>query len=374
MNNSLKKEIALLAGLWTLLGARSRAPMTTALLTAGTTALYLSSLRKDFDLRGRNVLVTGGSRGLGLSLAWNLLERGAAGLTLVARDQGELDKARAILIAQFPNARVWTTACDVTDGNALATMLDQAVKKMGSIDLLVNNAGSILVGPFSSMDREDFEAQMKLHLYAVIEATQLIFAHFKTRGGGRILNICSLGGKVAVPHMLPYDASKFALAGFSQGVAAELAAHGIVVTTAYPTVMRTGSPIQAVFKGNHEKEFEWFGAIDNLPGLSMSADKAAKKILDAVEDGRTEVILSLPAKARMFFGAIFPETMHALMGLVARILPSEDSTVRKTGAQSSGRFASNPLLAPLKRKAREAETTYNQEARHDADFNMGLLH
>lgn len=374
MNNSLKKEIALLAGLWTLIGARSRAPMTTALLAAGTTALYLSSLKKDFDLEGRNVLITGGSRGLGLSLAWNLLERGAGGLTLVARDQAELDKARAILIAQFPHARVWTAPCDVTDGTALASTLDQAVSRMGSIDLLVNNAGSILVGPFSSMDREDFEAQMKLHLYAVIEATQLIFAHFKTRAGGRILNICSLGGKVAVPHMLPYDASKFALAGFSQGVAAELAEHGIVVTTAYPTVMRTGSPIQAVFKGNHEREFEWFGAIDNLPGLSMSADKAAKKILDAVEDGRTEVILSLPAKARMFFGAIFPEMMHALMGLVARILPSEDSTVRKTGAQSSGRFARNPFLAPLKRKARDAETTYNQEARHDADFNMGLLH
>lgn len=373
MNNALKRELALLAGVLALSTRRRRSSFLTGALAVGSAALWLSSLRRD-RLEGKTAYITGGSRGLGLSLAWNLLQRGASAVTLVARDDADLAKAREILKTDFPEARVYLSACDITETDELARSLDEAIDQMDGIDLLINNAGSILVGPFSSMEIEDFQALMRIHLEAAIEAIQLIFPHFKSRGGGRILNICSLGGKVAVPHMLPYDASKFALAGFSQGVTAELAPHGIRVTTAYPTVMRTGSPIQAVFKGDQEKEFEWFETFDNMPLLSMSADVAAKKILGAVEDGRTEIILSLPAKARLLVGTFFPETLNALMALASRFLPSEDSLLRKTGADSSGAFEKNSWLRPLRRKAKEEETVYNQRPRHDASFNMGLRH
>jgi short-subunit dehydrogenase len=373
MNNALKKELAMLASIASLLSRKAKYPRLANLLTVASVGLFLSSLQKTFSYKGKSVYITGGSRGLGLSIAWNLVQKGAA-VTLVARDMEELYRARDILLKDFPEAVVFLSSCDITDTEQLKESIDQALSRMAGIDLLINNAGSILVGPLTSMTKEDYEAQMKLHLYAVVESTKHILTHFRNRGYGRILNICSLGGKVAVPHMLPYDASKFALAGFSQGAAAELAPYNIHVTTAYPTVMRTGSPIQAVFKGNHEKEFEWFEAVDNLPIVSMSADTAAKKVLEAVANGNTEVILSIPAKARMLIGAFFPETMNMLMGLFARLLPTEDSAVRKTGADSMTLFRKNFLLRPLQKKAQRVQTEYNQHPHHDADFNLGLLH
>ncbi len=372
MNNSLKKELSLLTGLLAF-SAKSKHPVLCRILSFAAGAIYLSSISKDFDFNGKSVLITGGSRGLGLSLAWNLLEKGAQ-VTLLAREQAELDRAKNQLLGDYPSASIITIVCDVTQKVDLQNAFEKAIVEMNGIDLLINNAGSILVGPFTSMELEDFEAQMNLHLYAVVHATQLAVPHFKSRGGGRILNICSMGGKVAVPHMLPYDASKFALAGFSQGVTAELAKDEIIVTTAYPTLLRTGSAIQAVFKGEHEKEFAWFETVDNMPGISMSADSAAKKILSAVQDGQSEVILSVPAKLRMMVGAFLPETMGMLMGLADRFMPQGDSTLRKTGADSQSLLENSKYLKPILDKARKDEAKYNQEPHHDAEKNMGLLH
>ena len=371
MNNAMKKELALMTGLLALASARARAPKLATALSLGAAGLYLFSFKKNFNFKEKRVFITGGSRGLGLSLAWNLLKQGAQ-VTLVASDEKELREGKEHLLKDFPEGLVEICVCDVTNHEQLAKTIDTAIEKMGRIDVLINNAGSILVGPLATMERKDFDAQIRLHLYAAIEAVRLITPHFKARGGGRILNISSLGGKVAVPHMLPYDASKFALAGFSQGAAAELAADNILVTTAYPTVMRTGSPIQAVFKGDHEKEYAWFAAGDNLPGLSMSADKAAKKILNAVADGQTEIVLSLPAKARMFFGAIFPESMHAIMKMAAAAMPAGESRKRKTGAQAEQEIGSSPVIKPLKEKVKRTEETYNQKPRNSAEFNLGL--
>jgi short-subunit dehydrogenase len=330
---------------------------------AGVFALgaHLINRKKNrFDFFAKIALVTGGSRGLGLSLAWNLLAQGSS-VALVARDKEELERAKNILLQSFPDAEIVVYTADITKPTQLKNCIDDCKKHFGRIDILVNNAGSIVVAPFAAMELEDFEAQMKLHLYAAINAIKFVVPYFQQRGTGRILNICSLGGKFAVPHMSSYDASKFALAGFAQGIQPELAAENIFMTTAYPTVMRTGSPIQAVFKGNFKKEFKIFEALDNAPGLSMSADKAAKQILKAVEDGKAEVVLSAPAKLRVVLGALFPNLMNAVSGLMLKLLPKDDSHLRKTGADSTNR------KTPTKE-----EKMYNQWPHHDAEFNMGL--
>ncbi len=361
MNNSLKRELAFVAGTLGFLLAKRRSGQ---LMLAASVALLWSSTKRSFNYRGKTVFITGGSRGLGLSLAWNLLKLGAT-VTLAARDEEELEKARQILLRDFPYGIVHTTVCDVTNSYQLRASLDAAVERMNGIDLLINNAGAILVGPFTSMTKDDFVSQMNVHLFSAIDATDALIPQFKKRGAGRVLNICSIGGKVAMPHMLPYDASKFALAGYSQGITAELARHNIQVTTAYPSVMRTGSPKQALFKGEHEKEFLWFKAIDNLPGLSLSADTAAKKLLDAVADGRTEVVLSVPGRLRVLFQALFPETATTLMGVIARLLPRGNSPIQKTGAQSSRLFDKSYLLSGLNKRDERAQETYNQLAEHD---------
>lgn len=372
MNNALKRELAVAALILSATSKNKYPRLSTALsMTSG--ALFLTSLSNNFSFQGKSVLITGGSRGLGLSLAWNLLERGAQ-VTLLARNKDELEKGKEKLLADYPSASIFTHVCDITNPEQLKAAFDNALVDMNGIDLLINNAGSILVGPFGAMEMNDFRAQMELHLYSAIHTTQLVVPHFKSRGGGRILNICSMGGKVAVPHMLPYDASKFALAGFSQGITAELAKDNILVTTAYPTVLRTGSAIQAVFKGDHEKEFAWFETIDNAPGFSMGADEAAKKILDGVALGQGELILSMPAKLRMNLGSFLPETMNFMMNLANRILPKDESKLRRTGADSVGLMERTPFLKVFLETARKEEARYNQEPQHDAEQNMSLLH
>lgn len=313
-----------------------------------------------FKFKNKTAYITGGSRGLGLSLAWNILNRGG-NVALIARDQEELADAYELLLREYPANRIMIDVCDITKSDQLHQSFHRVVDHFEGIDVVINNAGAILVGPFAAMKIEDFEAQMRLHLFAVIEIVQMAREHFKSRGGGRILNVCSLGGKLGVPHMAPYDASKFALAGFAQGVRGELALEKIFMTTAFPTVMRTGSPIQAVFKGDQKAEFSIFETLDNLPFLSMSADKAAKRMLDAVESGKSEVVLSLAAKARLLLGVLFPDTMNKAMDMATRILPKDSSKIAKTGAETSNR----------KIRSKD-EKMYNQKSRHTAEYNLGL--
>ena len=104
----------------------------------------------------------------------------------------------------------------------------------------------------------------------------------------------------------------------------------------------------------------------------MSADTAAKKILRAVADGKSEIVLSVAAKGRLFVSRFFPETIYAITGLIARLLPKGDSTIRKTGEESSARFRKSLLATPLKKKMRKEESTYNQENSHNAEFNLNL--
>jgi len=373
MNSQLKKELSILTSLLcggAIVTGSKKWRRRWAWLSLG---LFLASRQKDFDFSGKNVLITGGSRGLGLSLAWNALRRGAH-VTLVAREKDELARGKEILLGSFPDGHIFTQVCDVTESGQLQEAIEFAVQNMRGIDLLINNAGSILVGPCSAMTNEDFEAQMRVHLYATMDAVKFILPHFHARGRGHILNICSMGGKIALPHMIPYGASKFALAGYSQGLAAELAPAGVRVTTAYPSVMRTGSPIQAVFKGDHEKEFMWFQALDVMPGLSLSADAAAKRILDAVEQGQSEVVLSVPAKLRLYMGLLLPETMQVLTSAAARLLPKSDDSTPRIGAASRGRFARSKILSRLRERADKAEVEYNEAPHYSADYALGLKH
>jgi hypothetical protein len=152
--------------------------------------------------------------------------------------------------------------------------------------------------------------------------TLAVLPGMRRRREGRIVNVTSIGGKVSIPHLLPYTASKFALVGLSEGLRSELAKDGIVVTTVCPGLMRTGSHKNALFKGRHRSEFAWFSISDSLPGLSMNADNAARQILDACERGLGEVVLSLPAKAAVLFHDLFPGITADLLGLVNRLLPA----------------------------------------------------
>ncbi|MBC7396799.1 MAG: SDR family oxidoreductase, partial [Bdellovibrionales bacterium] len=245
MNKGLRNEVITLLGIGAVAALALRKPRAMGVMGLGAAVLAVTAAQKDVSFRQKNVVITGGSRGLGLALAQELVKEGAR-VALIARDAQELERARHNLLFHRPNAKILTVTGDVTKKEDMAKAISEVVSQWGGIDLLINNAGAILVGPFDSLTRQDFQAQLELHLFAVMQSVQLVLPHFRKQKAGRIINICSMGGKVAVPHMLPYDTSKFALAGFSQGLAAELRQEGITVTTVYPTLMNTGSPIQAV--------------------------------------------------------------------------------------------------------------------------------
>jgi len=372
MKKALRNELLTICGLGALGALLLQKPRLATGFGAAAVGVTLIT-DPEFSFRGAGVVITGGSRGLGLALAKELVREGAL-VTLLARDGKELDRARQLLIAEYPRARVHTVICDVTQVEQLDTALEEAMMVFGEIDVLINNAGAILVAPYETLTREDFEAQMELHLYAAMSSIEWILPHFLRRKKGRIINICSLGGKVAVPHMLPYDTSKFALAGFSQGLAAELEKENIVVTTVYPTLMRTGSPIQAVFKGDNEKEYAWFAGADNFPGLTMSATTAARKIIAACRDGKRELVPSGLGKVRIGMSAVFPEVAIATMSLLNRLMPKGNARGYHTGAESRDLLDKTLLGKMLKKGTERVERDLNQQPKEDAKDNMGLLH
>lgn len=369
MNTSAKKELMCLLGLGAVTSYLMKKNRLAITLGLSVTAVAISTFKKPYSFRGKVVVITGGSRGLGLALAKRFAKEGAR-VCLLARDENELARAEEILSRLTSTERIQSYACDITDTQQLNTAIDRTLGRWGDIDVWVNNAGSILIGPFESMHLEDFEAQMKLHLYANITATQRLLPIFRKKRDGRIINICSMGGKVAVPHMLPYDSSKFALAGFSQGITAEFAKENIAVTTVYPTLMRTGSPIQAVFKGNSKKEFSWFANADVFPGFSISADQAAEKIIEASRERKSELIPTFIGNFRVFIGTLFPEVMLSVMGFMNRLMPSEKNLMYRTGAQCL--TDSTYLSQGQKNRAEQAESELNQMQKNDPEFNLGL--
>ena len=212
--------------------------------------------------------------------------------------------------------------CDVTDRDRVREFVAVAKLRNGPVDVLVNNAGVIQVGPLAEMREEDFAQSLATHFWAALYTTLEVLPEMKARRSGRIVNIASFGGKVAVPHLLPYTVGKFALVGFSNGLRSELKRHGVVVTTVCPGLMRTGSHVNADFKGRHREEYAWFAAGNATYGLSMSAECAAARIISACARGDAEVIIGVPAKLAVAFQAVCPNLMAGLLELANdHILP-----------------------------------------------------
>ena len=274
--------------------------------------------RNDFSFAGKAVLITGGSRGLGLTIARQLAVEGAR-VALLARDEDELNRACAE-VREF-GGEAFAVPCDLLDREQSLGAVRQVLARFGAIDVLINNAGIIEVGPLENMQRADFEKAMNLHFWAPFNLMEEIIPHMRQRRTGRIVNISSIGGKVAVPHLAPYSASKFALTGLSDALRAEVACDGIHVTTVTPGMMRTGSQVNAKFKGDHGAEFTWFALSASLPFASIDAECAAARIVAACRRGQAALIFPLPARALIIGNAVFPSLTGEVMKLVSRILP-----------------------------------------------------
>jgi short-subunit dehydrogenase len=264
-------------------------------------------------------------------------------LILCARDAEELSRAEMDLNERGHG--VMTICCDVTDRSQVDSMFDQIKKKNVDVDVVINNAGTIQTGPMESMTIEDYEEAMKTHFYGPLYINEAVLPMMRRRGEGRIVNISSIGGRVSVPHLLPYSASKFALVGYSLGLRSELAKDGIVVTTICPGLMRTGSPRNAFFKGQHRAEYAWFKISDSIPVLSLNAELAAQKIIDACIYGDPFVVLGAPSKVAEKLYSLFPGLGADALACVNRLLPGPGGIgqQRAYGHESESALSQSPL-------------------------------
>ncbi len=318
---------------------------TQKLLLSGGIALLgreLWARLREADLTGQVALITGGSRGLGLAMAREFAHRGCR-LALCARDEGELARAEQELKERGTN--VLAVPCDLRDRAQADAMVQTVTAHYGRIDILVNNAGIIEVGPVVNQQVADFEDAMQTDFWGVLYPTLAVLPQMRERRSGRIVNITSIGGKVSVPHLLPYSCAKFAAMGLSEGLRAELARDGITVTTIAPGLMRTGSFLNALFKGEQAEEYAWFSVGDNIPGLSMSAQRAASQIVQATRRGEAERILGLPATLAVKFQGLFPGLTADLNGVINRALPPPGGSNGETLQPGSQVQAQHPSVA-----------------------------
>ncbi len=349
-----KKSIAILGGVAAGTLVAGAAAGVGAFLAGRRIFHQLRDLRGD-DISGHTVLITGGSRGLGLALAEEFARHGC-NLILTARDEAELQRAREQV--QKLGATVHTIVCDIRQPDQLQRMMDEATRHSGGIDILVNNAGVMAVGPLESQTIEVFQQAMDTMFWAPVRCTLATLPAMIQRRHGHIVNISSIGGKVSIPHLLPYGCAKFAVTGFSEGLHAEVKKYGVHVLTVVPGLMRTGSHLNAEFSGKHEQEYVWFALGGTNPLISVSAQNAARQIVAATRRNRAELVVGLPARILAYEHGIAPGLMSEALALLNKILPDArgKGTEKKTGRESQ----STVTRSPLTMLGRRAAARYNQ--------------
>ncbi|HZX66786.1 MAG: SDR family NAD(P)-dependent oxidoreductase [Myxococcales bacterium] len=324
---------------------------------AASAAILARWLSPAADLHGAVVLVTGGSRGLGLVLCRELARRGAR-IVLCARDEEEVLRARRDLESR--GAEVLALVCDVRIPAAAERLVEQAVARFGGLDVVVNNAGIIQVGPHETMSLNDFQKAMATNFWGAVHVTLPALPHLRRSSVRRVVNIVSIGGAISVPHLLPYSCAKFALRGFSEGLGAELAGDRIRVTTVMPWLMRTGSFVNALFKGKREEELAWFALGSTMPVVSVAAERAARRIVRACEHGEPFLTLGIQAKALRIAHALAPGLATRILGLVNSLLPDAGGAGPADPAEPGWQHRS-PVNEPAIRAAGDRAARDNNE-------------
>ncbi|MGW3413553.1 oxidoreductase [Streptomyces sp. NPDC000888] len=249
-------------------------------------------------------LITGSSRGLGRALAEAVLAAGHQ-LVATARRPEQLDD----LVRRFGD-QVRAVALDVTDPVAARAAVQHAVDSFGRLDVLVNNAGYADVASIEDVTEEAFRAQIDTNLHGVVNVTKAALPVLREQGSGHIVQISSVGGRVGTPGLSAYQAAKWAVGGFSEVLAQEVAPFGIKVTVIEPGGLRTdwaGSsmstpPVSDPYKPVIEPVVGFLSQADGTqPG---DPALAAQAILDVTEAADPPVRLLLGSDAVAVAGAM----------------------------------------------------------------------
>jgi NAD(P)-dependent dehydrogenase (short-subunit alcohol dehydrogenase family) len=211
-----------------------------------------------FDLGGRNALVTGGSKGLGLAMARALAQAGAS-VAIAARHAEELEAALPTILEGTSARGAWFVA-DMGRRDQVEGLARQAAEALGPIDILVNNAGINRVSPIEEVKDADWDEVLAVNLNAPMILGRALAGPMKQRRWGRIIQISSVFGEVSRSARHAYSASKAGLIGMTRSMALELAPHGVTVNTILPGPFET--PLTATMHPDPAAR-QWF--TDRVP-------------------------------------------------------------------------------------------------------------
>lgn len=252
----------------------------------GGTAVF-SNTKKMAD----TVLITGGSQGIGKATALLFAGKGY-NVVLAARQADRLSAAAQEVQNQGTAALAVPT--DVKDPMQVKALVDKAIARFGSIEVLINNAGRYISGPVEEFSLDDWHQTIDLNLWGYIHTIHALLPHFLERGKGTIVNVSSIGGKVPTPYLVPYSTSKFAVTGLTEALHGELAPKGIHVCGIYPNLIKTDFLERAIFRGKDEEDTqarrEQVNQILQVPIVEKPED-VAKAIWNAVKHQRSDVLV-----------------------------------------------------------------------------------
>jgi len=213
----------------------------------------------DLGLKGKVALVTGASKGLGKAVAKELTREGAH-VSICARGQQDLDKAAAEL--RQHGARVFATQADVTKIDDVHPTIDETIKQLGRIDVLVNNAGEAWIGHTVDTTDEEWLYCLDVNLLSAVRFTRGVVPHMRKQGGGRIINMSTVSGRTPAPILPDYNSAKAAMLAFSKTMSFELAPYNILVNSVCPAFIhsplweRTADSLISVMGQNREKVYQ----------------------------------------------------------------------------------------------------------------------
>ena len=230
------------------------------------------------NLEGKAAIVTGSTKGIGRAIAEALVRAGAS-VCVSARKGDEVERAVAELNG-LDRGRVTGAVCDVRDYDEARALVEHTVAEFGGVDILVNNAGIGHFGRVDAMSPEDFRAVLETNLFGVFYCCREAIPVMKRRGGGYIINISSLAGANAHPEMAAYNASKFALNGFSEALMQEVRHDRIKVSYVMPGSVNTH------FGGDHP---------DESKAWQLQPEDVARVVLDLLRHDER----SLPSRVEL---------------------------------------------------------------------------
>lgn len=257
------------------------------------------------------VMITGGSSGIGLSIARELLQMGAS-LCLLARNQDKLDAAVKELrsLGSQSSQVINTISADVADTETLSQIIPEYLEKKPVPDVLINAAGVARPGYVEELDLDIFKWTMDIDFHGTVSMTKLLLPHFLERGSGHIVNFSSLAGVLGVFGYAAYSGAKFAVRGFTDVLRAEMKPRGIKVSIVYPP--DTDTP-QLAWEDQF-KPYETRVLADS--DKPISAEKVAHAVIKDMARGKYAIVPGFNAKMTYFLGTSLGNLIYPIMDML----------------------------------------------------------